>query len=70
MFWSRHCSRKGARRAEERKKKSEDRVRSEKIDCHRFIGMATQYVELLGPDIEWINREAQSLSFLKDFERL
>ena len=41
------------------------RVRNEKIDRHRFSGMATQCVELLGTDIERIDIEAPSLSFLK-----
>ena len=42
MFWSRHCSRKGARRVEERKKKEERRRRRKKktkmtkLDFHRF----------------------------------
>ena len=42
MFWSRHCSRKGARRVEERKKKEERRKKEENEDdetrsCfHRF----------------------------------
>ena len=35
-----------------------------KIDCHRFSGMATQCVELLGTDIVRIDREAPSLPFL------
>ena len=42
------------------------RVRNEKIDCHRFSGMATQCVELLGTDIVGIYREAPSLSFLQE----
>ena len=42
------------------------RVRNEKIDCHRFSGMATQCVELLGTDIIGIYREAPSLSFLQE----
>ena len=42
------------------------RVRNEKIDCHRFSGMATQCVELLGTDIVGIYREASSLSFLQE----
>ena len=37
-----------------------------KIDCHRFSGMATQCVELLGTDIVRIDREAPSLSFLQE----
>ena len=32
VFWSRHCSRKGARRVEERKKKT----KMTKLDFHRF----------------------------------
>ena len=32
MFWSRHCSRKGTRRVEERKKKT----KMTKLDFHRF----------------------------------
>ena len=46
--------------------KSFARVRNEKIDCHRFGGMATQCVELLGTDIERIDIEAPSLSFLQE----
>ena len=42
------------------------RVRNEKIDCHRFSGMATQCVELFGTDIERIDIEAPSLSFLQE----
>ena len=42
------------------------RVCNEKIDCHRFSGMATQCVELLGTDIERIDIEAPSLSFLQE----
>ena len=33
VFWSRHCSRKGARRAEERRKK---KTKMTKLDFHRF----------------------------------
>ena len=47
-------------------KLSSIRVRNEKIDCHRFSGMATQCVELLGTDIERIDIEAPSLSFLQE----
>ena len=41
MFWSRHCSRKGARRVEERKKKERKKERKKKtkmtkLDFHRF----------------------------------
>ena len=43
-----------------------NRVRNEKIDCHRFSGMATQCVELLGTDIERIDIEALSISFLQE----
>ena len=36
VFWSRHCSRKGARRAEERKKKKSLKTEMTKLDFHRF----------------------------------
>ena len=45
---------------------SYSRVRNENIDCHRFSGMATQCVELFGTDIERIDIEAPSLSFLQE----
>ena len=41
-----------------------DGVNNEKIDCHRFSGMATQCVELLGPDIERISKQRSAKSFL------
>ena len=39
------------------------RLRNEKVDCHRFSGMATQCVELLGVDIVRIDREVKSFLF-------
>ena len=36
MFWSLHCSRKGARRVEERKKKKERKKEEDEDDETRF----------------------------------
>ena len=45
------------------------RVRNEKIDCHRFSGIASQRVEWVGPDIEQVKREAPSPSFLQEKQK-
>ena len=34
------------------------RVRNEKIDCHRFSGLASQCVEWVDPNIEQVKKEA------------
>ena len=41
------------------------RVRNEKIDCHRFSGMATQCVELLGTDIVGYTEKRQVFPFCR-----
>ena len=45
------------------------RVRNEKIDCHRFSGIASQRVEWVDPNIEQVKREAPSLSFLQEKQK-
>ena len=46
-----------------------DRVRNEKIDCHRFSGIASQRVEWVDSDIEQVKREAPSPSFLQEKQK-
>ena len=45
------------------------RVRNERIDCHRFSGIASQRVEWADPDIEQVKREAPSPSFLQEKQK-
>ena len=45
------------------------RVRNEKIDCHRFSGIASQRVEWVDPDIEQVKREAPCPFFLQEKQK-
>ena len=45
------------------------RVRNEKNECHRFSGIASQRVEWVDPNIEQVNREAPSPSFLQEKQK-
>ena len=45
------------------------RVRNEKIDCHRFSGIASQHVEWVDPDIEQVKREAPSPSLMQEKQK-
>ena len=42
------------------------RVPTEKLDSHRFSGLASRCVEWFDPNIERTNREAPSPSFLQE----
>ena len=42
------------------------RVSNEKIDSHRFSGLASRCVEWFDPNIKRTNREAPSPSFLQE----
>ena len=44
----------------------ESRVRNEKIDSHRFSGLASQWVEWVDTYIEQVKREALGPSFLQE----
>ena len=49
--------------------RAQGRVRNEKIDCRRFSGIASQRVEWVDPNIEQVQREAPSPSFLQEKQK-
>ena len=59
VFWSRHCSRKGARRVEERKKEEENEDDETRFSpCPGFITLVTISSNLLAT-VRWGNAREQ-----------